>query len=123
VLSLSFLLASGITALLLNGPADFNSQAAFSLALGVVFSGTIFVNLAGYHAKAVTADLAGRASGLFVTSVYGSATVAGIVIGWIANQAGWTVAGNVQLVALCFCGALISLVLRADSLARPAAHT
>jgi MFS family permease len=123
VLSLSFLLASIITALLFNGPTDFDSQAAFSLALGVAFSGTIFVNLAGYHAKAVTADLAGRASGLFVTSVYGSATVAGIIIGWTANHAGWTVAGNVQLVALCFCGALISLALRPDSLARRAAHT
>jgi MFS transporter, DHA1 family, inner membrane transport protein len=118
VLGLSFLFASIITALLFNGPEDFASQAAFSLALGMTFSGTIFVNLAAYHAKAVTADLAGRASGLFVTSVYGSATVAGILIGWIANLAGWTVAGNIQLVALCICGAIISLTLQPGLMAR-----
>ncbi len=118
VLGLSFLFASGITALLFNGPTDFSSQAAFSLALGMMFSGTIFVNLAGYHAKAVTSDLSGRASGLFVTSVYGSATVAGIIIGWIAGLAGWTIAGNIQLVALCLVGAALTLILRPETMAK-----
>jgi hypothetical protein len=68
--------------------------------------------------KSVTADLAGRASGLFVTSLYGSATVAGYVIGWIVGLAGWTVAGNVQLVLLCALGAIVSLALRPDQMAR-----
>jgi MFS family permease len=121
ILSISFLLASCITAFLFNGPADFSSQAAFSLALGATFSGTIFVNLAGYHARSVTAGLAGRASGLFVTGVYGSATVAGIIIGWIAGLAGWTWAGNIQLAGLCLLGAVLSLALRPDRMSQPAA--
>jgi MFS family permease len=118
VLGLSFLLAALVAALLFNGPTYFAAQATFSLALGVVFSGTIFVNLAACHVKSVTADLAGRASGLFVTSLYGSATVAGYVIGWIVGLAGWTVAGNVQLVLLCALGAIVSLALRPDQMAR-----
>ena len=118
VLALSFLLASAVSALLFNGPADFATQAALSLVLGATFSGTIFVNLAGYHVKSVAASLAGRASGLFVTCVYGSATIAGYVIGWIVGRAGWTVAGNIQLVALCLAGAVISLLLRPDQMAR-----
>ena len=82
------------------------------------FSGTIFVNLAAYHVKSVAASLAGRASGLFVSCVYGSATVAGYVIGWIVGLAGWTVAGNIQLVALCLVGVVVALLLQPEQMSR-----
>jgi DHA1 family inner membrane transport protein len=118
VLGASFLLASAIAAILFNGPADFATQAFFSLLLGAAFSGTIFVNLAAYHVKSVSADLAGRASGLFVSCVYGSATIAGYVIGWIVGLSGWTAAGNIQLVLLCLVGAVISLALKPDRMAK-----
>jgi MFS transporter, DHA1 family, inner membrane transport protein len=78
------------------------------------------VNLAGYHVKSVTGDLAGRASGLFITSLYGAATVAGYMIGWLARQSGWTVAGNIQLVLLCLAGAAVSLMLRPKLMAQRA---
>ncbi|THD46379.1 MAG: MFS transporter [Bradyrhizobium sp.] len=117
ILGTSFLIASAIAALLFNGPIDFATQATLSLVLGATFSGTIFVNLAACHVKSVSADLAGRASGVFVTSLYGSATIAGYVIGWIVGLAGWTVAGNVQLVLLCLAGAMISLALRPERMA------
>jgi MFS transporter, DHA1 family, inner membrane transport protein len=120
VLGTSFLVASAVAALLFNGPTDFASQATFSLVLGATFSGTIFVNLAACHVKSVSADLSGRASGVFVTSVYGSATIAGYVIGWIVGLAGWTVAGNIQLVLLCLTGAVISLALRPERMSRRA---
>jgi MFS transporter, DHA1 family, inner membrane transport protein len=122
VLGLSFLLASAIAALLFNGPADFTTQAVLSFVLGATFSGTIFVNLAAYHVKSVAAGLAGRASGLFVTCVYGSATIAGYVIGWIVGLAGWTVAGNIQLVTLCLVGAAIALLLRPEQMSRQVAQ-
>ncbi len=118
VVSLSFLLASAVSAMLFNGPTDFATQAALSFVLGATFSGTIFVNLAAYHVKSVMANLAGRASGLFVTCVYGSATVTGYIIGWIVGLAGWTVAGNIQLVLLCLVGAAIALMLRGDLMAK-----
>jgi MFS transporter, DHA1 family, inner membrane transport protein len=118
VLGASFLLASVIAAVLFNGPAGFATQAGFSLALGAVFSGTIFVNLAACHVKSVSADLSGRASGLFVTSVYGSATIAGYLIGWIVGVSDWTVAGNIQLVLLCLIGAAISPLLKPERMAK-----
>jgi MFS transporter, DHA1 family, inner membrane transport protein len=118
VLGTSFLLASAIAAMLFNGPAGFATQAGFSLALGAIFSGTIFVNLAACHVKSVSADLSGRASGLFVTSVYGSATIAGYLIGAIVGVSDWTVAGNIQLVLLCLIGAAISLLLKPERMAK-----
>ena len=121
VLSVSFLLAAGVSALLFNGPTSPAAQTAFSFLLGATFSGTLFVNLAGYHVKAVTGDLAGRASGIFVTTLYGSATVAGFLIGSLARQFGWTTAANLQLVVLCVIAAALSLLVSPAPRPKPAA--
>jgi MFS family permease len=118
VLALSFLFAAVFAFALFNGPVSVAAQAGFSFALGVAFSGTIFVNLAAYHVKSVRGELAGRASGLFVTALYAAATVAGYSIGWLARLFGWTTAGNLQLALLCFLGALLSLAVRPDLMTR-----
>ncbi|KQY99417.1 MFS transporter [Pseudolabrys sp. Root1462] len=118
VLSVSFLAAAVISAALFNGPAAVGTQAALSFCLGMAFSGTIFVNLAAYHVKAVRGELAGRASGVFVTSVYASATVAGYLIGWLVKLFGWSTAGDVQLAALCLLAAVLSLLVRPDLMTR-----
>ena len=115
----SFLIAAGIGWLLFNGPADFAAQAALAFAFGVAFSGTIYVNLAAYHVKAVSGELAGRASGIFVTSFYAAASVAGYAIGWLADEFGWTLAGDLQLCAACLVGILLAFALRPDLMARP----
>ena len=118
VLGLSFLAAAAISAGMFNGATAVSAQAAFSFCLGIAFSGTIFVNLAAYHVKAVRGEFAGRASGVFVTSVYGSATVAGYLIGWLVKLFGWSTAGNVQLVGLCLLGAIVSLLVRPELMTR-----
>jgi len=122
VLSLSFLVAAGTCALLFNGPTSFAAQAAFSFVLGATFSGTIFVNLAGYSVKVVTDALAGRASGIFVTSLYGSATVAGYLVGWMARLFGWTTAADVLLVLLCVIAAAISLLVQSPPASKASAR-
>ena len=121
VLCVSFLLAAGVCALLFNGPGSFMAQLVFSFALGAIFSGTIFVNLAGYHVKVVTGELAGRASGIFVTTLYGSATAAGYLIGWLVRVSDWASAANLQLVLLCVIAAAISLLVRSSPVSKPAA--
>jgi MFS family permease len=121
VLCVSFLLAAGVCALLFNGPGSFMAQLVFSFALGAIFSGTIFVNLAGYHVKVVTGELAGRASGIFVTTLYGSATAAGYLIGWLVRLSDWASAANLQLVLLCVIAAAISLLVRSSPVSKPAA--
>jgi DHA1 family inner membrane transport protein len=119
VLPLSFLFGAVVCALLFDGPTEFAAQAAFTFALGMAFSGMLFVNLVGYSVRAVTGDLAGRASGIFVTSLYGAATIAGFVIGWLANLFGWTLAGNIQLVLLCAIGTLVALLVSPATMAKP----
>jgi predicted MFS family arabinose efflux permease len=112
VLSTTFVVAAMLGYLLFNGSSAYQWQALLSFAWGVIVSGVIYVNLAGYHVKAVRRNLAGRASGAFVTSLYVSAAFAGYLMGAIVNRAGWGNAGTIQI-SLCSLGAAgLALALR-----------
>jgi hypothetical protein len=96
-------------------------QAALSFAWGLVVSGCLYVNLAGYHVRAVTSDLASSASGVFVSSLYGSAAIAGYSIGWLASHAGWAMAGIIQISLLAIIGAVLAAFLQSDRMGWSAA--
>ena len=112
VLSATFLGAAALGYLLFNGSDAFVWQALLSFAWGVIVSGIIYVNLAGYHVKALRRSLASRGAGVFVTSLYGSAAVAGYVMGWIATHAGWATAGAIQISLPSLVAAGLALALR-----------
>src|SRR6185437_3868506 len=95
-------------------------QASLAFAFGVIFSGAIYVNLAAFHVKAVHEALSGNASGVFVTSFYAAASLAGYVIGWLAANFGWAIAGDLQLCAACIIAGFLTLALRPEQMARPA---
>jgi predicted MFS family arabinose efflux permease len=112
VLCATFVFAAALGFLLFNGSGAYLWQASLSFTWGVVVSGVLYVNLAGYHVKAVRGDLASRASGVFVTSLYLSAAFAGSLMGWIANRAGWAEAGTIQISGSCLVAAALALALR-----------
>ncbi len=118
VLGATFSIAAVLGYLLFNGSSSPYWQASLSFAWGVVVSGVVYVNLAGYHVKAVRRDLAGRASGLFVTSLYLSAAFAGYAMGWIAGRAGWGDAGAVQLSLCSLAAAGLGMALRPENFDR-----
>lgn len=111
VLAAAFLCAALLGYLLFHTSA-FAIQLALSFAWGVVVSGTIYVNLAGCHVKAVRNNLANRASGIFVTSLYGSAAVAGYLMGSIVDHSGWIMAAGIQLTLLSLIGGALAIGLR-----------
>lgn len=117
VLGSAFLIVAALGYLLFHGNTDFALQATMSFIWGLVVSGTIYVNIAGYHVKAVQPQLSSRASGLFVTSFYGSAAVAGYILGFLASSFGWATAAEIQITAVSIAGAVLTLGLRADVLA------
>jgi DHA1 family inner membrane transport protein len=110
VLVASLLAQALVGWLLFNGPISFAAQAVLAFAWGVVAAGTIYVNMAGYHVKAV--------SGVFVTSFYTAASVAGYTIGWMAREFGWALAGSVQLSLICVIGAILALALKPELMSR-----
>lgn len=112
VLGLAFLGAAVLGYLLFSAAQSFATQAVLSFCWGFIVSGTIYVNLAALHVKAVVATAAGRASGVFVTSLYGAAALAGYLIGFLANWTGWSHAGLIQITVLSGLGLLLSLALQ-----------
>jgi len=118
VLSGTFVAAAILGYLLFNGSSSYAWQATLSFAWGVIVSGVVYVNLAGYHVKAVRRELAGRASGVFVTSLYLSAAIAGYLMGAIANRAGWGEAGAMQISLCSLAAAVLALALRPERMSR-----
>jgi predicted MFS family arabinose efflux permease len=114
VLSSTFFCTAALGYLLFHGSGAFVPQAILSFLWGLIVSGVIYVNLAGYHAKALRSNLASRASGVFVTSLYGSAAFAGYLVGWIAARAGWTTAGEIQISLLSVVAGGLALALQPD---------
>ncbi len=79
---------------------------------GIFGSCVIWVNLAGYHVKALRSSLAGRGSGMFVTSFYGAAAFSGYLIAGLSAHWGWIASGEIQITLLCGIGAILVFALR-----------
>lgn len=108
----AFLLGGAIGFGLFHGSSSFGVQAALSFCWGLVVSGTIYVNLAALHVKAVAPRLAAGGSGVFVTTLYGSSSIAGYLFGAMSEHLGWTGAADVQIVGLCLAAAILASLLR-----------
>jgi len=117
VLSGAFFAIAGLGYLCFHGSGSMVPQAILTCAYGAIGSGTIYVNLAGYHVKSVRSNLASRASGMFVTSLYATAAGAGYLMGGIASHAGWAVAGEIQISLLGLIAGALALALRPDQMA------
>ena len=116
VLSGSFFCVAGLGYVLFHAAGTVVTQEILSFAFGVIGSAILYVNLAAYHVKAVRGSLAGRASGMFVTSLYGCAAAAGYLMGAIAGHAGWFLAGEIQISLVSVIGASLALALQPDQI-------
>jgi MFS family permease len=119
VLSLSFAGTGLLGVLLFSGPAGMLIQSVLSFVWGLVVSGVLYVNLAGYHIKSVRASLTNRATGVFVTTLYGAGAFAGYIIGGIAARFGWSAAGFAQITLLSVIGIVLTVLLRTDRMSLP----
>jgi DHA1 family inner membrane transport protein len=79
---------------------------------GVTGSAILYVNLAGYHVKALRRSLSNSGSGMFVTSLYGGAAFGGLLLGKLASWGGWLRASEIEMTLSCFLGAILALALR-----------
>ncbi len=112
VLSAAFFCVAGLGYLCFHVSPGVAVHVVLTFAFGAIGSGTIYVNLAGYHVKAVQSGLSSRASGMFVTSLYAAAASAGYLMGGIATHAGWALAGEIQISLLSAAAGGLALTLR-----------
>jgi MFS family permease len=83
--------------LIFNGPTSAGWQYVLSFCEGAIASGFCFVNIYAAMQRAVRPGLIGRASGVFVSTFYIPASVAGYVFAELEGRLGWGGAGLVQL--------------------------
>ena len=116
VLPIAFVCTAVLGYLFFHGSEAVVAKAIMACAYGVIGSAVLYVNLAAYHVKAVRVSLASRGSGMFVTSLYMSSAVAGYLMGWLANQAGWVTAGQIQISLFSLVAAVLALALRPEEM-------
>jgi MFS family permease len=116
VLSAAFFCMAALGYLCFHGSEAIVPHVLLTGAYGAIGSGTIYVNLAAYHVKAVRGDLSSRASGMFVTSLYAAAAAAGYLMGGIASHAGWATAGELQISLLSVIAGSLALTLQPEQM-------
>ena len=114
VLSGSFFCIAILGYLFFQPVASVLTREMLTLIYGVVGSAVLYVNLAGYHVKALRSTMANRGSGMFVTTLYGPAAFGGYLIGILASHGGWLFAGETLMSLLCVIGGILSLALQPD---------
>jgi MFS transporter, DHA1 family, inner membrane transport protein len=117
VLSGAFFCMAALGYLCFHGSGAMVPQAILTGFYGAIGSGVIYVNLAGYHVKAVRSGQSSRASGMFVTSFYTSAAGAGYLMGELTKHANWAIAAEIQISLLAAIAAILAFALRPDQMA------
>lgn len=109
VLMIAFVVSAISGTLLFTGISSFALQCVLSFVFGGSISGMGYANLSGGIIKSLRRDKGALASGLFTTSLYVPAAFAGSLIGWTAQQVGWTTAGMLQLGVCSIVAGLLAL--------------
>ena len=86
------------------------AQRFLAFCVGCFGSGFIFTNLLSHLQRSVRPEMVGRASGLFIFSLFGAASIAGYSMGALVGVLGWGGAGVVQLTVLPVVGIVMALV-------------
>lgn len=111
-LGLLNLLTGSVAAALFLGPTTLAWQATCCFLFGLFASGGVYVALASLLVKSVRVDIAGLASGVFITCIYVAAGVSGYVFSRIVEATGWVGAGLIQIAGLSLVGAILAGLLR-----------
>jgi MFS family permease len=100
--------------LLFNVARDAITQDVLSFLEGTFGSGFLFVNVYSFVQRSVRPALIGRASGLFVASLYLPSALAGYLFALLVGQVGWGGAAIGQMVLLPIVG-IVAMVLVDES--------
>jgi DHA1 family inner membrane transport protein len=118
VLPAGFAVGIALAVLLFNGPDVFIYHAIFSFTWGAVISGTSYVNLAAFQIKAVRPDMASKASGIFIASLYIPAAFSGYLVGAATNAMGWAEMGIFLLGGIALVGLMLTLFINPRTMTR-----
>jgi len=100
----SLLAVSAIAVAIYETHAGVGMQCVFAFLMGAFGLGFIYPNTNSAIQRAVRPEQIGRASGLFVTSYYGTAAFSGLLFAALVGAFGWSQAGLLQVTVLPLAG-------------------
>jgi MFS family permease len=86
------------------------AQCFLTFCVGCFGSGFVFTNLLSMLQRSVRPAMVGRASGIFIASLFGAASIAGYSMGALVGRFGWGTAAIIQLTLLPVIG-IIAMAL------------
>ncbi|MBB5792746.1 MFS transporter [Streptomyces caelestis] len=104
LLIVSLLAVSAVSVGVYTTQAGVGLQCVFAFLMGAFGLGFIYPNTNSAMQRAVRPAQIGRASGLFVTSYYGTAAFSGLLFAALVDSFGWSRAGLVQVTVLPLVG-------------------
>ncbi|QCD60214.1 MFS transporter [Streptomyces hawaiiensis] len=104
LLIVSMLAVSAIALCIYETQAGIGMQCVFAFLMGAFGLGFIYPNTNSAMQRAVRPEQIGRASGLFVTSYYGTAAFSGLLFAALVDSFGWSRAGLLQVTVLPLVG-------------------
>jgi len=97
VIAVAFACVAAVGYSMYNRATLLPTQSLLCFLTGALGSGFVFVNLLSLLQRSVRPQMVGRASGIFLTSLFGSASTAGYLMGWLVTKLGWGGAALVEL--------------------------
>jgi DHA1 family inner membrane transport protein len=88
------------------------AQIALSFIFGASISGMVYGNLSAGIIKSMKRGLAGKASGLFVASLYIPAAFAGLLMAKLADAFSWSAASAIQITGFSLVAGILALLTR-----------
>jgi MFS family permease len=118
VITLALVCGMVVGYLLFNVARDAITQDVLSFLEGTFGSGFLFVNVYSFVQRSVRPALIGRASGLFVASLYLPSALAGYLFALLVGQVGWGGAAIGQMVLLPIVGIVAMLLVDESRISR-----
>ena len=116
VIAVTFIFMAVIGYSMYNVATSFGAQAVLCFLTGAFASGFVFVNLLSLLQRSVRPPMVGRASGIFLTSLFGSASTAGYLMGALVGKFGWGKAALIELTMFPVIGTIAMLLVNPKQL-------
>ena len=116
VIAVTFIFMAVIGYSMYNVATSFGAQSVLCFLTGAFASGFVFVNLLSLLQRSVRPPMVGRASGIFLTSLFGSASTAGYLMGALVGKFGWGKAALIELTLFPVIGTVAMLLVNPKQL-------
>ncbi len=119
VIAFAYICFAVVTYSMYNVAVTITGQCFLTWCIGCFGSGFVFTNLLSMLQRSVRPSMVGRASGIFIASTFGAASIAGYSMGALVGRFGWGTAAIIQLTMMPVIGIVAMALIDPNKLIVP----